>query len=406
MNENTVSEFDIVIIGGGMVGLCFANAVAHLPIKIAIIENKKPSLKWPKKGFDTRVSALTQSSQQILNSLGAWEKMLDLRVSPYNNMHVWDATGNGVIHFDAAEIGELYLGHIVENRVTHKALYQLAQVRNNIEFVIAQPKAIVTNKQKISIHLDNEQNYQTSLLVGADGAQSFVRKNMGVDLVVHDYKQTAIVTTVLTERHHAHTAWQRFSPTGPLAFLPLSDGYSSIVWSTNTEEAESILSMDDQEFSLALQNAFGTKLGKITEVSPRTGFPLRSQHAQSYIKPNIALIGDAAHTIHPLAGQGVNLGFSDAACLAEIIADAHEQQRPMGALSSLRRYERWRRGDNLMMQTLMTGFKYLFGNQLAVVSPLRNLGLNITNKLSPLKHQIIRSAMGLNGDQPKIAIRR
>jgi len=154
--------------------------------------------------------------------------------------------------------------------------------------------------------------------------------------------------------------------------------------------------MDDQAFGLALQNALDTKLGQITEVSPRAGFPLRSQHAKSYVKANMALIGDAAHTIHPLAGQGVNLGFADAACLAEVIIDAQQKQRPIGSLACLRRYERWRRGDNLMMQTLMSGFKYLFSNQLPVVSPLRNLGLNITDKISPLKHQIIRSAMGTN----------
>lgn len=394
MNENITDEFDIIIVGGGMVGLCFANAVAHLPIKIAIIENKKPNFKWSKQGYDTRVSALTRSSQQILDSLGVWDSMVKMRVSPYSDMHVWDATGNGVIHFDATEVGEINLGHIVENRVTHKALYQLAESQENIEFIFEQVQAIGFNTQSVSVNLDNEACLKTTLLVGADGAQSFVRKNMGVELVVHDYKQSAVVATVKTEKHHAYTAWQRFLPTGPLAFLPLTDGYSSIVWSTSTDEAEKILAMDDQTFSLALQNALDAKLGEIIEVSQRAGFPLRSQHAKPYVKANMALIGDAAHTIHPLAGQGVNLGFADAACLADVIIEAHKKQRPIGSLACLRRYERWRRGDNLMTQSLMSGFKYLFSNQLPILSPLRNLGLNITDKILPLKHQIIRSAMG------------
>jgi len=401
-----MKDFDIVVIGGGMVGLCFANAIAHLPIKLAIVENNRPSLKWPKQGFDTRVSALTQRSQQIFESLDVWDAMLAMRVSPYSDMHVWDATGNGAIHFDASEIGEINLGHIVENRVTHKALFQRAQAHDNIEFIHAQTESLMITEQSVSVILDNETSLKTTLLVGADGAQSFVRNSMGVDLVTHDYQQTAIVATVKTEKHHAHTAWQRFLPTGPLAFLPLPEGYSSIVWSTSTDEAEKILGMDDQDFCLALRNAFEAKLGQITEASSRAGFPLRSQHAKSYIKPNIALIGDAAHTIHPLAGQGVNLGIADAACLAEVITEAHEKRRPIGSFSVIRRYERWRRGDNIMMQTLMSGFKYLFSNQLPIISPLRNLGLTITDKFPPLKHQIIRNAMGVNGNQPKIARRR
>jgi len=406
MTDNEPKEYDIIIIGGGLVGLCFANAIAHLPIKIAIVENRKPSLKWPKQGFDSRVSAITPGSQHILESLGVWDSMVAMRVSPYSDMHVWDATGNGSIHFDANEIGDVNLGHIVENRVTHKALFKRAQAHDNIDFIHEQTERLMVNESSVSVILDNETCLNTTLLVGADGAQSFVRNSMGIDLSVHDYQQTAIVATVKTEKHHAYTAWQRFLPTGPLAFLPLSDGYSSIVWTTTTNEAEKILDMDEQEFCLALQNAFAAKLGQFNQVWSRAGFPLRSQHANTYIKPNIALIGDAAHTIHPLAGQGVNLGFADAASLAEVITETHKKHRPLGSLSTLRRYERQRRGDNLLMQTLMSGFKILFSNQLPIISPLRNLGLNITDKILPLKHQIIRNAMGLNGDQPKIARRR
>jgi 2-octaprenylphenol hydroxylase len=208
---------------------------------------------------------------------------------------------------------------------------------------------------------------------------------------------------VKTQLHHQETAWQRFMPAGPLAFLPLQDGFSSIVWSTTPDHAESLLSMDDAAFRQTLAEAFDFKLGQILENSARAKFPLRGQHAKHYVKERLVLIGDAAHTIHPLAGQGVNLGFADAATLAEVLIDSVRAKRNIGSLKILRRYERWRKGDNLAMLSVMTGFKSLFGNNNSILKTLRNSGLNITNELTPVKNTIIRHAMGLAGDLSKLA---
>ncbi|WP_455367133.1 FAD-dependent monooxygenase [Kaarinaea lacus] len=206
-----------------------------------------------------------------------------------------------------------------------------------------------------------------------------------------------------TQLFHQETAWQRFMPTGPLAFLPLTDGYSSIVWSTTPEHADELLAMDDDSFKQTLAEGFAHKLGDILETSARAKFPLRGQHAKQYVKERLVLIGDAAHTIHPLAGQGVNLGFADAATLAEVLVDAMKAKQDIGKLKTLRRYERWRKGDNLAMLSAMTGFKTLFGNNNVVLKSIRNTGLNITNQLLPVKNTIIRHAMGLEGDLPKLA---
>ncbi|WP_455219851.1 FAD-dependent monooxygenase, partial [Kaarinaea lacus] len=230
-----------------------------------------------------------------------------------------------------------------------------------------------------------------------------VREQAGISIQSTDYKQTAVVATVKTQRYHQETAWQRFLSTGPLAFLPLSDGYSSIVWSTTPDHAESLLAMDDDTFKQTLAEGFDNKLGAIVEASPRAKFPLRSQHAKNYVKNRLVLIGDAAHTIHPLAGQGVNLGFADAATLAEVLIDTQKAEKDIGSFKSLRRYERWRKGDNLAMLSAMTGFKTLFSNNNVLLKSLRNTGLNLANNIAPVKNAIIRHAMGLEGDLSKLA---
>jgi len=212
-----------------------------------------------------------------------------------------------------------------------------------------------------------------------------------------------VVANVRTAVPHQETAWQRFLPTGPLAFLPLHDGRCSIVWSTTPEQADSLLALDERDFGAALAEAFDWRLGAIVEVGPRTAFPLRLQHAHAYVQPGIALIGDAAHVVHPLAGQGVNLGLLDAATLAEVVSDAVAAGQDFASLKTLRRYERWRKGDNLLMLGVMDGFKRLFGNTLPPVRLLRNVGLNLTDAAGPLKNLIARRAMGLAGDLPKLA---
>jgi len=404
VSKTTVHNTDIIINGGGMVGLLLANALTKHGLSIAIVESAKHAPKWNKQQFDMRVSAITRASQNILTTLGVWQDIESMRLSPFREMHVWDSTGDGVIHFDSADIGQAHLGHIIENSVIQTALYKHLKSCDNIQwFQPAAPVELKITPDNVALSLDDQTQLNARLIVGADGGRSWVREQAGISIRSTDYKQTAVVATVKTQLFHQETAWQRFLPTGPLAFLPLPDGYSSIVWSTTPDHAESLLAMDDDAFKHTLTEGFGNKLGEIVETSKRAKFPLRSQHARHYVKERLVLIGDAAHTIHPLAGQGVNLGFADAATLAEIIINTYGANKDIGSYKSLRRYERWRKGDNLAMLSAMTGFKTLFSNNNVILKSLRNTGLNLTNNIAPVKNTIIRHAMGLDGDLPKLA---
>lgn len=401
MNQKEKQHYDIVIVGGGMVGSALACALASTQnrnkLKIAIVEGREPEANWPVDSFDTRVSAITRGSQNLFEKLGVWDAMRTDRVSAYNEMFVWDATGDGNIHFDCAEIGEPNLGHIIENRVIARALLQkILQLDNVNVFCPAKPVQLTLTENITQVELDNNRTLDCNLIVGADGGNSWVRQQAGIEIETRDYNQHAVVTAVKTSLPHQETAWQRFLPTGPLAFLPMTDNFSSIVWSTTPEQARELLDLDGEKFKSTLAKAFDFKLGEIIELGPRAAFPLKGQHAKHYVKPHLALVGDAAHTIHPLAGQGVNLGFADVSKLAEVILEDHKNGKAIGSFKTLRRYERARRGDNLLMLESMGAFKMLFSNENAGLSKLRNLGLNITNKVAPAKHLFMRHAMGLS----------
>jgi 2-octaprenylphenol hydroxylase len=240
-------------------------------------------------------------------------------------------------------------------------------------------------------------------VIGADGPRSRVRQQASIDLTAWGYAQQAIVATVAPEQSHASTAWQRFLATGPLAFLPLADGRCSIVWSVDSEQADILLAHEDARFLEALATAFGDRLGAVVATSTRAAFPLQRAHAKRYVDSRIALIGDAAHTVHPLAGQGVNLGLLDAAVLAEVLLDADGAGRDIGSVPVLRRYERWRKGDNLAMLAVTDGLKRLFGNSMVAVARMRNLGLDVTDSVRPVKNMFMRRAAGLEGDLPRLA---
>lgn len=396
----SLQKYDIVIIGGGMVGSAVACALGNSRLKIAIIESRKPDLAWSNEEFDIRVSAITRASQQLFEQLDVWDAMFADRVFPYSEMHVWDATGDGSIHFDCAEVGEPNLGHIIENRVITRALFQKAEQFNNVTlFCPAIPKRLALNSETAQLELEDGTILESMLLVGADGGQSWVRKQAGIEVATRVYNQHALVTNVKTSLPHQDTAWQRFLPTGPLAFLPMTNGFSSIVWSNTPEQAQELLELDDEAFKLRLADAFEHKLGDIVELGPRAVFPLKGQHAKHYVKPHLALVGDAAHTIHPLAGQGVNLGFADVIELAQVILESHRHRKDIGSFKTLRRYERSRRGDNLLMLESMGAFKTLFSNASPGLSKLRNLGLTITDNFTPAKNLFIRQAMGLNNNR-------
>lgn len=418
-------DYDIIIIGAGMVGATLACALGSSALRIAVLEAQPlPADTVLDNDIDLRVSAITHASQRIFTAVGAWPGMTARRMNAFREMHVWDEGGaqgyapaytptrNGEIHFDSAEIGEHTLGYIVENRVIQAALLDRLRAFSNITLLCPASVAsvvIMADAVRVGlVHTDVNRGHPLTakLVIGADGAHSKVRQLAGITTRGWSYVQKGVVATVKTSLPHRDTAWQRFLPRGPLAFLPLHNGGCSIVWSTTPEHADTLVAMDETAFLEALGQAFGDKLGKMmTSSGSRAAFPLYLQHATAYTAPRLALIGDAAHTLHPLAGQGVNLGILDAATLAEVILDAYNLGKDIGAYNILRRYERWRKGDNLAMMAIMDGFKRLFSNDFTPLRWLRTRGLGFTHRLPPIKNLIMRHAMGLTGDLPKIARR-
>lgn len=396
--------FDVLVVGGGMVGAAFALACADLGLRIGVVEARLPQREWPKGQVDLRVSALSRASQRMLERLGAWERILELGASPYRRMHVWDGLGAGAITFDSADLGEPDLGHIVENRVIQLSLWE--QLEHVTHVTPIAPASIADLKPELGRHrlvLGDGRIIEAQLLVAADGRDSLIRELAGIPTEGWDYDQRAIVATVRPQRWHQETAWQRFLPTGPLALLPLADGRCSIVWSATESRAQELLALDDQGFSEALTRASEERLGVIRLDGARAALPLRLQHAKRYVQSGLALIGDAAHAIHPLAGQGVNLGFLDAAELAAALALALERRRDIASDWTLRRYERARRGQNLTMLLAMDAFKRAFGSQLPPLVAARGLGLALTDRVQPLKRLFMERALGLGAGLPPLA---
>jgi 2-octaprenylphenol hydroxylase len=398
-------KFDIAIVGAGLAGTALAAALGGSELRIALIEAQPLSLQWPPlddsvSGFDARVSAITAASQQWLAQLGAWEAVATRRASAYRRMQVWDGDGTGSIEFDAADVNQPALGHIVENRLLQVALLHCVGRHHNVQ--IFSPVAVdryARGDDSIQLHLQNGTEIRATLLIGADGANSRVREWAQFKLREWDYGHTALVATIATEQPHDATARQIFRREGPLAFLPLRTAsgeqqLSSIVWSTLPAEAETLMQLDDAEFMHALGIAFEHRLGAITATSRRFSFPLRARHAEDYVQPNVALIGDAAHTIHPLAGQGINLGFLDAQALAAEILRAARRGLSVADTSVLARYQRSRKSDNVAMLALMEGFKRLFGANELPLRWLRNAGLNWVDRSALIKRALIRQAMG------------
>ncbi|MEH6627467.1 MAG: UbiH/UbiF/VisC/COQ6 family ubiquinone biosynthesis hydroxylase [Motiliproteus sp.] len=421
-----VAVFDVVIVGGGMVGLTLACALAGSALKVAVVEPqpRQPKAYWQRvqqqnaDSYDPRVSALTLASEQILRNLGAWEYMQQLRLCPYTAMHVWDGEGTAMIDFDAAQMYEPYLGHIVENRVTLASLYQVMAKHGNLQLIngvslnalsAPQQRASETFSQRL-LELSDGSQIKARLVVAADGARSVTRRLAGLTINEWDYQHHAIVTTVRSDKSHEFTAWQRFTEDGPLAMLPLAsesadDNVTSIVWSTSPDHAQQLMAMDEGQFKQALAQTFEQRLGAIQHCDQRYCFPLVQRHASDYVAEGIALVGDAAHTIHPLAGQGVNLGLLDAVTLAEEILVAEERGADFGECRWLRRYQRRRQGENLRMMAMMGGFRHLYGDVPPAVHWLRNVGMKLANQVEPLKYLLATRAMGLESGRPKLAQR-
>lgn len=398
-------RFDIIVVGAGLAGAAFALAMADQPLRIALLDAQQERLGWPPldetvMDYDPRVSALTEASRRFLQSLGAWSEVAQRRVCGYQEMTVWDAEGTGEIHFCADEVGELALGHIAENRLVTAALHNRLR-DTSVKLLFNSPVAAWLRKGDVGqLQLGDGRVLEAPLIVAADGANSRLRDWGGFQTREWDYQHHAIVCTVETEKPHRATAWQRFLPQGPLAFLPLPDAegeqrFSSIVWSASPDFAEALMAMDDAAFCRALCQHFEGRLGEVLATSRRVRFPLRQRHALRYFQQGIVLIGDAAHTIHPLAGQGINLGFADAQVLAEECQRALERGMALSDELLLSRYQRRRKGENLAMMAAMEGFQSLFASQALPLRLLRNAGMNWLDRALPIKRQIVARAMGL-----------
>lgn len=405
-----MNHYDIAVVGAGLVGSSAVCALAQLKpeLKLLLVDGgpeSKPlsdySCNEPSvESFDPRVVALTQKSKQLLQQVGAWSLIQTLRTGSYTDMQVWDGEGTGHIEFDCSEVQQSNLGHIVENRIIVAALSQIIQQHSNITYL---PSTRVEDIHAINdyqqLKLDNAEFSSANLVLACDGALSPLREKMQLSTREWDYGHNAIVATIKTELGHEQTARQRFMSTGPLAYLPLGGDpkqqYCSIVWSCQEQLSTSLMTLNNEEFCGQVAVAMEHRLGEVVEVSKRFCIPLRQRHAVDYIKPGFALAGDAAHTIHPLAGQGVNLGVQDIIAFVCEVSRAIERGVSLTDPSILNRYQRSRKADNLTMMATMEGFKQLFGSKDISLRWLRNEGMKLLNQTPVLKNSLIKQAMGL-----------
>lgn len=396
-------SYDVVIVGGGMVGLTLAASLANSEVTVAIIENGKSPILSDTPA--SRVSAISLASRRVFEQLGVWQHINQARISAYDTMHVWDKDSFAKIDFDAMEVDANELGYIIENNQLQSALLTVLQKQKNVTFYSPDNLAnLAIGEGEAWLTLSSGKNITAKLVVGADGANSTLRKQVDIPLMHWDYNHHALVATVKTELAHENCARQVFTGEGPLAFLPLFEkNLCSIVWSVPPEKALFLKDLSQLEFNKQLTRHFDNLLGACQVQSEIGSFPLTMRYARDFAKHRIALIGDAAHTIHPLAGQGVNLGLLDAASLAQVIIENSEQQKDIGLYENLRFFERWRKTEATQMIASMELLKRLFQGDNPIQKTVRDLALLFTDKLPPIKNRFIKQALGLSGELPKIA---
>ncbi|MCF7822061.1 MAG: UbiH/UbiF/VisC/COQ6 family ubiquinone biosynthesis hydroxylase [Mariprofundaceae bacterium] len=382
-----------------MVGMAAACALKDSGLHVVVVERSEPVVR-KSLGRDCRVSAIVMGNVRILQGLGVWEYVKD--IGPMHAMRVWDDQRPGGIRFDAGEIGEDALGYLVENSILQAAMIKVAHLSDSIDICCPSVvNSVVWHSDSVEMHLDDGRGFRTPLIVAADGAHSWLRQQAGVGVYSHDYGQKGIVATVRPQMFHHGVAFQRFLSTGPLAVLPMSDGLCSIVWSAADQEADRLMALDEVAFLENLNLTFGPVLGRVEAVGERAAFPLVARLARHLVRHRLALIGDAAHTIHPLAGLGVNLGLRDAMVLAQEIVDAKRFKEDWGELEVLNRYMQQRLPDILAVLGSMEGFHQLFTHNWPGLPELRGLGMRLVGNSGPIKQILMRNSTGLNLPIPR-----
>jgi 2-octaprenyl-3-methyl-6-methoxy-1,4-benzoquinol hydroxylase/2-octaprenylphenol hydroxylase len=392
---NRRGELDAIVVGGGAIGAALALALARDDFDVALVEARAPKPWRAEDDVDLRVIALAADARELFEALGVWSAIANARIGPYKRMHVEDATAPGALTFDAADEGRAALGWIIENKLIQHALWQAVEAERNARVVCPGEVASITNESdSVEAVLADGTRLRARVAIAADGAESPVRAMLGIDANGRDYAQRGLVANVTTAQPHEHTAWQRFLPTGPLAFLPLADGRCSIVWTLPDAEAARILALDDDAFRAELGAAFDFRLGEIVATTARAAFPLRMRLASRYVSGRIVLAGDAAHVVHPLAGQGMNLGFRDVACLSRVLRDARKRGGDIGAAHVLRHYERERRSENALAARGLDAIERVFTANDALTPVVRGAGLSLVDRLAPLKGLLASIAAG------------
>lgn len=397
---------DVAIIGGGLVGASLARAMAHLPIRIALVEavgyrsNQQPS-------FDDRIIALSECSRRIFANLGLWQKLAS-HTTPIHSIHVGEQGRFGITRIRAAEEKVAALGYVITARTLGEQLVDGLELQKNL--TLLQPATVVglelhPEQAKISLLMDERRlDLECRLVVAADGGDSSVRQQLGLPVSERDYRQTAIVANVACERPHQGVAYERFTRQGPMAMLPIGERAAGLVWTLPTSAVDAVLGLSDAEFLVRLQDTFGDRLGTLQRVGARHTYPLRLLRALEFTRHRLALIGNAAHTLHPVAGQGFNLGIRDAAVMADVLEQAVSQHIDPGSDSVLDQYADWRYVDQRNVIGFTDALVQTFSNNLGPLALARNLGLLATDLCPPLKHHLAKTSMGLAGRLPKLAL--
>lgn len=385
---------DVVVVGGGVVGSACALALATQGLEVALVEAVPPP-RWSAQQRDLRVYAFAPDNAAWLDTLGVWHGVQSARVQPYRRMRVWDAAGGGELNFDADALARSELGWIVEHGLLADRLWQAALASGVAMHCPARVQACTQDEAGVRLALDDGTRLSAQLAIAADGADSSLRQLLGIGLDAHDYAQRGVVCYVSPERPHQDTAWQRFLPGGPLALLPYADGDCSIVWSLPQDEATRLLALDDVAFGHALDAASAGRLGALRVSSPRAAFPLRRQLARDYVRGRVVLVGDAAHVVHPLAGQGVNLGLRDVSALADVLADARDARADLAASHRLARWARRRRSENEIAARAFEAINRVYASDAVLPTLLRGQLLGAAGRLPTVADALWRRAAGL-----------